>query len=88
MNVSVMKAYELVLSLYKSITYIQPDYPYNNMFRQKKQSNKWTYICNTMPCSKSVYCYRIIFTKQEAQRRSAENVRNMDNKITDIKKKI
>ena len=40
-----------------------------------------------MPCSKSVYCYRIIFTKQEAQRRSAENVRNMDNKITDIKKK-
>ena len=30
-----MKAYELVLSLYKSITYIQPDYPYNNMFRQK-----------------------------------------------------
>lgn len=25
-----------------------------------------------MPCSKSVYCYRIIFTKQEAQRRSAE----------------
>ena len=41
-----------------------------------------------MPCSKSVYCYRIIFTKQEAQRRSAENVRNMDNKITDIKKKI
>ena len=38
-----------------------------------------------MPCSKSVYCYRIIFTKQEAQRRSAENVRNMDYKIPDIK---
>lgn len=40
-----------------------------------------------MPCSKSVYCYRIIFTKQEAQRSGAENVRNMDNKRTDIKKK-
>ena len=39
-----------------------------------------------MPCSKSVYCYRIIFTKQEAQRRSAEKTRNMDNKRTDIKK--
>ena len=38
-----------------------------------------------MPCSKSVYCYRIIFTKQEAQRRSAEKTRNMDNKRTDIK---
>ena len=38
-----------------------------------------------MPCSKSVYCYRIIFTKQEAQRRSAEKKRNTDNKRTDIK---